>query len=260
MDSGPSSAPHSAYHDESQRNPPLKSPSLGRHRAHNLRISRRTSLNQDTITLHGWPSRGGVIVLENATHHEFDFLHLDALDPPLRRDPDQTAEDTFCRALLRLGATWWDSEARRDFVGKLERFDEEALDAAEADEHLEPTRRERGWVRVAWPLHPPGALCVLACEKLVMGRKGGERLRPEHYGLISLARTMDERCTVLQRLGGTMYASIDEYQGPTFFKAWEEDHRGEKGSLVVQEFIDPSVYGGHPDDALGKTGMSRSCT
>ena len=138
MDSGRSSAPHSAYHDERQGNPPLKSPSLGIYRAHNLRISHRTSLNQDTITLHGWPSRGGVIVLENATPPDFDFLHLDALDPPLRRDPDQTAEDAFCQALLHLGATWWDSEARRDFVRNLEYFDEEALDAAEADEDLEP--------------------------------------------------------------------------------------------------------------------------
>ncbi|CAO2657864.1 Nn.00g071240.m01.CDS01 [Neocucurbitaria sp. VM-36] len=250
--SGLSSAPHSAYDDNYRRNPPLKIPALGRYRAHNLRISHRISLKQDTVTLHGWPSRGGIIVLESATPPDFDFLHLDPLDPPLRRCADQDAEDVFCQALLRLGATWWDSEARRAFVGKLESFDDEALDAVEADEDLEPTRLESGWVRVAWPSHTPGALCVLACEKLIMGRKGDEKLRPEHYGLVSLARTMDERCTVLQRLGGTMYASIDEFQGPTFLKAWEENHQGEKGPLIKQEFIDPSIYGGHLDDALGK--------
>ncbi|KAJ9651468.1 hypothetical protein H2198_009262 [Neophaeococcomyces mojaviensis] len=260
MESGRSSAPNSAYHDESRRYPTLFSPSFGKHRDHNLRISHRTTSNQDTITLHGWPSRGGVIVLENATPPDFDFLHLDALDPPLRRDPDQNAEDAFCKALLRLGATWWDSQARRKFVGKLEDGHEEAIDAVEANENLAPSRRERGWVRVAWPSHTPGALCVLACEKIIMGRAGDEKLRPKHYGLISLARTMDERCTVLQRLGGTMYASIDEYQGPTFLKAWEEDHQGEKGSLVTQKFINPSNYGGHPDDALGKFSTSRSST
>ncbi|KAF2275601.1 uncharacterized protein EI97DRAFT_434011 [Westerdykella ornata] len=244
--------PRSAFEDKHGRNQSLKSPCLGKHRAYNLRISHRTSLNQDTITLHGWPSRGGVIVLESATPPDFDFLHLDPLDPPLRRDADRDAEDAFCQALLRLGATWWDSEARRDFVGKLEYSDDEALDAVEADEGLEPTRLERGWVRVAWPSHTPGALCVLACEKVILGRKGDEKLRPEHYGLVSLARTMDERCTVLQRLGGTMYDSIEDYQGPTFLKAWEENHQGERGPLVKQEFIDPSSYGGHPDDALGK--------
>lgn len=245
------SAPHSAYDDSERRNPPLASPSQGPHRAHNIRISQRTLLKQDTVTLQGWPSRGGIIVLENATPLDFDYLHLDPLDPPLRRNADQDAEDAFCRALLLLGATWWDSEARRAFVRKLEYADEEAWEAAEEDEALWPTRRERGWVRVAWLSHHPGALCVLACEKIIMGRSGGEVLRPKCYGLISLARTMDERCTVLQRLGGTMYTSIDEVQQPTFLNAWEENHQGERGSLAKSEFIDPSTYGGHPDDALG---------
>jgi hypothetical protein len=190
-------------------------------------------------------------VLENATPPDFDFLDLDPLDPPLRRNADQAAEDAFCRALLRLGAIWWDSEARRTFVRNLEYGDEEAFNAIDANEALEPSRLERGWVRVAWPSQPLGALCVLACEKIIIGRAGGERLRPQHFGIVSLARTMDERCTVLQRLGGTMYASIDEVQDPTFLKAWELNHHGEKGPLVKAEFIDPSIYGGHPDEAIG---------
>ncbi|KAH8714848.1 hypothetical protein GQ44DRAFT_596691, partial [Phaeosphaeriaceae sp. PMI808] len=170
-------------------------------RAHNIRISQRTSLLQDIVILQGWPSRGGIIVLENATPPDFDYLQLDPLDPPLRRDANQDAEDAFCQALLRLGATWWDSESRRRFVRNLEDPDEEAMEAVEADEGLKPTRLERGWVRVAWPTHTPGALCVLACETMVRGRAGEGGLRPRHYGIVSLARTMDERCTVLQRLG-----------------------------------------------------------
>lgn len=247
----PSSAPHSVYHDEQRGNKPLKIPSLGRYREHNLRISHRTSLQQN-IVLHGWPSRGGVIILEDATAPDFDTLHLDPLDPPLRRDPDQDAEDAFCRSLLRLGATWWDSKARHDFVGAIEDGVEEAHEALDADESLRPTSRERLWVRIAWPTHTPGALCVLACETTVGKRRGDEKVRPRHYGIISLARTMDERCSLLQRLGGIMYASIGDYQGPTFIKAWEEDHQGEKGPLLKVEFIDPSKYGGHPDDALGQ--------
>jgi hypothetical protein len=245
------SAPHSAYDNKQRQNAPLANPSLAKHRAYNLRLSQRTSLNQDTVTLQGWPSRGGTIVLENATPPDFDFLHLDPLDPPLRRSGDQAAEDAFCQSLLRLGATWWNSETRRSFVARLEDFDEEVLDEVDADEALAPTRLERGWVRVAWPSHPPGALCVLACEKLILGRMGGEKLKPEHYGLVSLARTMEERFMVLQRLGGTVYASIDEYQGSTFLKAWEDDYQGENGPLAKLEFIDPSSYGGHSDDALG---------
>lgn len=248
---GYTSAPQSVFDESLRRYPHLKSPCLGVHRSHNMRISMRTLLSNDTVTLQGWPSRGGIIVLENATPPYFDFLHLDPLNPPLRRNADQEAEDGLCRALLRLGATWWDSEARRTLVRDLEHGDEETHQAVDADESLAPTRRERGWVRVAWPPHTPGALCVLACEKIIMGRAGGEKLRPKHHGLVLLARTMDERCTVLQRLGGMMYASIDEYEGPTFVKAWEENHQGERGSLKKYRFIDPSSYGGHPDDALG---------
>jgi hypothetical protein len=243
-------APYSAYNDK-RRNPPLRSPALGVYRAHNFRISQRTCLKQDTVNIQGWPSRGGIIVLENATPPDFDFLHLDPLDPPLLRSTDQDAEDALCQGLLRLGATWWDSEARYRFIRKLEYADEEALDAVEADETRGPSRRERGWVRVAWPSHTPGALCVLACEKLIWGRAGDETLRPSHYGVVSLARTMDERFAVLQRLGGTVYAGIDEFEGSTFLKAWEEDYQGEKGPLVKVEYIEPSKYGGHPDDSLG---------
>jgi hypothetical protein len=243
--------PQSAYDDTRRRHPHLTNGALARHHAYNLRISQRTRIHYDSVDLQGWPSRGGIIVLENATPPDFDYVGLDPLDPPLRRSADQDAEDAFCQALLRLGATWWDSEARRTFVWKLEGADEEALDAVEADETLGPTRLERGWVKVAWPLHTPGALCVLACEKIVIGRAGGERIRPRNCGMISLARTMDERCTVMRRLGGTMYASIDEIQDPTFLKAWEENHQGEKGPLVKSEFIDPRMYRGHPDDALG---------
>jgi hypothetical protein len=127
-----------------------------------------------------------------------------------------------------------------------------------ADENLLPTCRERGWVRVAWPSRPEGALCVLACEKIMIGRTGDETMRPRRCGLISLAKSMDERCAILQRLGGIMYAGIEEYNGPTFLRAWEEGHCGERGSLKKEAFIDPSIYGGHADDALGRFDVSRS--
>jgi hypothetical protein len=245
-------ANNSAYVDDRMHNPSLRIFGPGNARDHNLRISQRTLIGEYGIDLHGWPSRGGCIILENIGPADFDYLQLDPLDPPLRRDPDQSAEDVFCQKLLRLGATWWDSERRLRFICKLENGDEEAHDAVAANERLEPTRRERGWVRVAWPSHPPGALCVLDCEKIIMGRNGKEKMRPRNYGILRLARTMDERCIVLQRMGGIMYSSIEEYSGPTFIKAWEDNHHGEVGKLIREEFIDPAKYGGRPDDALNR--------
>ena len=54
-----------------------------------------------------------------------------------------------------------------------------------------------------------------------------------------------------------MYASIDEYQVLTFLKAWEKDHRGENGPLVISRFDDLSGHCGHPDDALGRFSTSK---
>jgi hypothetical protein len=124
---------NSAYAVKHHRNPPIKSPCLGKYLEHNLRIPTSTCLNNSTVTLQGWPSRGGIIVLEDATPPDFAFLKLDPLDPPLRRDVDQDAEDAFCRALLLLSAMWWDGEARRKFIGHLEYGDEEAHYKVEVD-------------------------------------------------------------------------------------------------------------------------------
>jgi hypothetical protein len=245
-------ANNSVYQDDRDKSRPMKIPGLGVYKLHNLRISKRACFGEYSTDLCGWPSRGGLIVLTDATPPDFDYLQLDALDPPLRRDPNQDAEDEFCQKLLRLGAIWWDSEKRRRFVSSLENDHEEALDALEADEALNATRREAGWVRVAWPSYPPGALCVLDYERRITGRMSRSKMRPRGYQVIAMARTMDERCTVLQRLGGTMYASIEDYSGPTFLKAWEENHTGEKGPLVQEEFVDPQTYGGRPDDALNR--------
>lgn len=57
-----------------------------------------------------------------------------------------------------------------------------------------------------------------------------------------------------------MYARIDEYQSPTFLKAWEKNHKRQKGSLVKQEFIDSSIYSDHLDDALGNFSTPESST
>ena len=50
---------------------------------------------------------------------------------PAQRDPDQDAEDAFCQGLLKLGATWWSSHARRRFILNLENGEEEAHEAHE---------------------------------------------------------------------------------------------------------------------------------
>jgi hypothetical protein len=72
----------------------------------------RAKFTDDDIRIYAWPSRGGVIILDDAEAIDFEFLGLNPLDPPVERLDDQAAEDAFCQRLLLLGAKWWDSEAR----------------------------------------------------------------------------------------------------------------------------------------------------
>lgn len=189
----------------------------------------RTELTFDTITLYGWPSRGGIIVLLNVTAVDFDFLGLDPLDPPLRRPRDQDAEDAFCRRLLLLGAKWWDSEARYHFLVTL---DSQARDALDEDRAPHPTPRERRWVKVGWPSEPRGGVWVAEFDSDMYGIEEEEDLVPEDAARVMLARNMDERCEVLRTIGGRFFASLEEYEGHAFLKAWEEKVEGEVGPLV----------------------------
>src|SRR4051812_27265136 len=72
----------------------------------------RISFDTPTITVYGWPSRGGVIKLEDASPADSDFLDLDRRDPPMLRHKSREEEDGFCQKLLLLGAKWWDLNAR----------------------------------------------------------------------------------------------------------------------------------------------------
>jgi hypothetical protein len=50
----------------------------------------------ERILIWGWPSLGGVIVLEHSSVVDFEFLKLDPLCPLEHRLQDQDAEDAFC--------------------------------------------------------------------------------------------------------------------------------------------------------------------
>ncbi|KAF2424853.1 hypothetical protein EJ08DRAFT_594857, partial [Tothia fuscella] len=52
------------------------------------------------------PSQGDYVVLEDAAGRNFEFLSLNARNPPRRRLADQKAEDEFANQLLLLGAKW----------------------------------------------------------------------------------------------------------------------------------------------------------
>jgi len=113
----------------------------------------RTCFSCDTISIRGWPSRGGLIALRRVTALNYEFLGLDALNPSLYRDSDQNAEDEFCQRLLSLGAKWYDSLDRFKFIYAVEENEEReitALDMEEEGAHM-PSAMECRWISVGYP-------------------------------------------------------------------------------------------------------------
>ena len=247
----------------------------GGKRARNDPLPRITSID-DTVSVYGWPSRGGVIILKDTTHVDFEFLGLSTTDPPLlllqshglitssskdvsedrpkpenvndandteERSPSQTIkekdenEDTFCQILLLLGAKWWDSKKRDEFVRGFAADEYPYVTDVRNGKVAEPTPRERRWVKVGWE-QPIAAASSKIGGFWILDRDGLETdeeediLVPEDAAMIKLAKTMEERCAILKKMGATYHASLDDYQSEhTFLKAWEWKWEGEVGPL-----------------------------
>lgn len=197
-----------------------------------LQANNRTVFVDDKTFLWAWPSRGGLIVLGNATALDFTFLGLDPVNPPAARDQDQDAEDVFCQQLLRLGAKWYDSVDRYKFVANVCADEEPELSALEAEDEADLTLMERRWVSVGWPSEGRGDFWVAEYDQALYKILEPKNMLPSEASQVHLARTMDEKCAILQGLGAKHYQSIKEYQGATCLNAWEEKTSGEVGPLV----------------------------
>lgn len=200
----------------------------------------RVSTGHYNTALWGWPSRGGVIVLDHVTALDFEFLGLDSLNPPLRRDRDQDAEDAFCQRLLLLGAKWFDSERRCFFVWEVAEQEEPALHAMFCGDQPTPSAMERKWVSVAYPdgKGPEGGVWVAEFESGMRGtpsfkdeKSKKPAVMPGDTGLVLLAKTMTQKCAILEKMGGKFYASLAEYDGAACLNAWKEKTQGEHGPL-----------------------------
>lgn len=185
-------------------------------------FTRRLSITPNRVRIYAWPSRGGVIVL-NATLVDFEFLGWDPRLPP-DREKDQEKEDAICQRLLHLGATWYDSEERLRFLDGFEDDPKRSRSKMESGECHPPTRRERRWVKVGWPSDGKGLWVYEVDNDDVFGHEhcaGGSDVGiPQDAGLLLLARNMDERCSIIEELGGEFFASLEEYKGQACINAW----------------------------------------
>ncbi|KAH7349039.1 hypothetical protein BKA66DRAFT_477156 [Pyrenochaeta sp. MPI-SDFR-AT-0127] len=178
-----------------------------------------------TITIYSWPSRGGVIMLENASVADFSFLSLDRLNPKMLRHETREEEDAFSKQLLLLGAKWWDSLARYWLLNSPDQ------DIAERDNNPVPTIRERYWFGVAWP--STGGLVVSEYDTNMYGVGIETDTVPDDVCRLILCTTMDEKATMLrERFGGKLWNSVDDYDGNAFISCWGSKDSGEVGQLL----------------------------
>ena len=54
-----------------------------------------------------WPSVGGIIVVQDFSNVELDYIGFNPGVQGLERYPEQDKEDELCRQLRRIGGKWW---------------------------------------------------------------------------------------------------------------------------------------------------------
>jgi hypothetical protein len=161
----------------------------------------------------GWPSKGGIYILTSCLGVELDFLELDRFrdtERPSTSDADSRSdEEAHCNrsefqspqqlfkyqgtylSLLKwqvlilaiivrqLGATWWDSEHEYNLSW------------------LAYSKPTDSFIRVGWPAG--GGVWVLKTTLEGASQKGA--------AMIQNAYSMEERCRVIEQVGGIFYAN-----------------------------------------------------
>ncbi|KAL2017441.1 hypothetical protein VTK56DRAFT_2097 [Thermocarpiscus australiensis] len=141
--------------------------------------------NTPGALVYGWPAKGGMYTLL-ASPVELDFLGLDRFKPVLHPSPyDPTAapdEEEHCDRMHKLGAHWWETD--------LEYFREKN------DDYTPVPGIPGPFFCVGWPAG--GGVWVLSTSKRIAAKKNA--------GILFNAYNMEERCKVIEQLGGTFYA------------------------------------------------------
>ncbi|CAI0646025.1 unnamed protein product [Colletotrichum noveboracense] len=124
---------------------------------------------------------GGILVIRNCDAVELAFLQLDRLEPT-PRPIDRMLEDAHCERMRMLGAECWK--------------DDEAFAVHEAFEGDKSYRED---VLIAgYPA--AGGVWVLQAKPAAAAQAG--------VGRIKNARDMEERCRLIEKLGGTFHDDL----------------------------------------------------
>ncbi|RGP66173.1 hypothetical protein FSPOR_6793 [Fusarium sporotrichioides] len=128
--------------------------------------------------VHGWPAKGG-FYSRLCSVAELEFMGLDRFEPSDRpEDPEN--EEAHCTKMRQLGASWF-----RDPDHKLD-----------ADQKYRISAPDAPLLFVGWPAG--GGVWTISTNLSQSAQKG--------FGRINNAFTMEERCKMIEKLGGTFYA------------------------------------------------------
>jgi len=96
---------------------------------------------------------------------------------------------------------------------------------------------EKRWVSVGWPSGSlDGGLWVAEFDTVGYGISEKHNLLPGDAGRVLLAKTMDDKCAILENMGARFFASLEEFEGTACLKAWAEKSEGEFGPLVKTDY------------------------
>ncbi|KAM0196770.1 hypothetical protein ACHAPI_005651 [Fusarium lateritium] len=128
--------------------------------------------------VHGWPAKGGYYSYLCSVA-ELKFLDLDRFKPSDKSD-DLEKEEAHCSKMRQLGASWFRNPNHQ----------------IRAEAKLRNQEPDAQPLFSGWPAD--GGVWVINATLSQSRRKG--------LGRIGNAFTMEERCNIIQQLGGTFYA------------------------------------------------------
>ncbi|KAL7929501.1 hypothetical protein V8C35DRAFT_315431 [Trichoderma chlorosporum] len=142
------------------------------------------------VSVLGWPSKGGLYVLEQCFTVELEFLKLDRFHdtprPSISEPGAAEEEEEHCNRMRQLGAIWWQSE--REWHMSLIR---ETIGVGVND----------AFIKVGWPAG--GGVWVLNVTYYEAMNKGA--------GVIYNAPDMEHRCQLIEQLGGVFYENPKDW-------------------------------------------------
>ena len=140
-------------------------------------------------TIYGYPSTGGILVKDNATILDMDYLSLPRFDA-VERSFDSAEEDAFCERLRRVGATWWQYNC--EWLDNLMEHSDELV-----------TDEQKRIMVYGWPADGRG-VWVLKYQQ------PGDL--PDGFGKVRMAADMEEKIEAMKALGAEFVANPDEVE------------------------------------------------